>query len=169
MHTQIERWRFFMPANFVTRLSLCLVALSCITALPTTLPTALPTTLSAGQTAIAATDTMQMAPQKQKNLLEDLKLTNTQKQKIQALRTSRTRAINNVLTPAQRTKFEKARKSGMKTGQSLKSLGLSADQNKKILDILKKSQQELRNTLTPTQRQKLDAAMKRQGNGTAVE
>lgn len=151
-----------MSANFVTRLSLGLVALPLLTALPTP--------LIFEHIAIAApTNTMQMASQKRGNLLEELQLTNTQKQKIQALRSTRTRAINKALTPAQRTKFEQARKSGMKMGQSLKSLGLSADQNKKILEILKKSQQELRNTLTPAQRQKLDAAMKRQGGTTTVE
>ncbi len=151
-----------MSANFVTRLSLCLMALPLVTALPTLL-------LSSHAAIAAPADTMQMAPQKRGNLLEELQLTSTQKQKIQALRSARTRAINKVLTPAQRTKFEQARKSGMKMGQSLKSLGLSADQNKKILEILKKSQQELRNILTKPQQQKLDAAMKRQGNTTAVE
>lgn len=150
-----------MIANFVTRLSLCLVVLPVIAAVPLG--------AIAGQTTVTQPRSVQMTPQKTASLLEDLQLTKEQNQKIQALRSSRTRAINKVLTPAQRTKFEQARKSGTKVGPALKGLGLSPDQNKKVLEILGKSQQELRNVLTVAQKQKLDAAMKRQGAAATVE
>lgn len=95
-------------------------------------------------------------------IVDQLKLTEQQKNKIRGYRADRNRQINAVLTQAQKTKLQQELKSGMKLGPALKGLNLSPDQTKKIAAILQKSAQNIRGTLTADQQRKLDAYLKQQ-------
>jgi Spy/CpxP family protein refolding chaperone len=94
------------------------------------------------------------------SLMDQLKLTSEQKQKIATLRRTRTVEINKVLTPAQKVKFEAARKAGKSTSESMMALGLKPDQKKKIVEIAKKSADAIMGVLDSTQQKQVAAYLK---------
>jgi len=102
------------------------------------------------------------------SLTEQLKLTDKQKNEIRAIRANRTKQINAVLTPDQKTKFEQARKSGKTLSEALKDLNLKPDQKTKILAIAKTSADNIKSKLTPDQLKQLNAYIK-QRSGSSVE
>ena len=94
------------------------------------------------------------------SLAEQLNLSAQQKNKIRGIYASRTRQIDQVLTPQQKEKFQAERKSGKKTSEALNSLNLNGDQKKKILAIIQKTNQDIRASLDNNQQQKLDAYLR---------
>lgn len=105
------------------------------------------------------------------SLMEQLKLTDKQKSEIRTIRANRTKQINQVLNPTQKTQFEQARKSGKTLAASLKELNLKPDQKSKILAIVKTSADNIKSTLNPDQLKQLNAYIKqhRSTASTAVE
>jgi Spy/CpxP family protein refolding chaperone len=99
------------------------------------------------------------------SLMDSLKLTAEQKQKIRGVRSARTRQINQLLTEDQRAKFKKSRESGVKLSDAIKALGLPADKSKQVVEIIQKSQQDIRSALTPAQLKTLDDAIRSQKAG----
>jgi Spy/CpxP family protein refolding chaperone len=99
------------------------------------------------------------------SLMDSLKLTAEQKQKIRGVRSARTRQINQLLTEDQRAKFKKSRESGVKLSDAIKALGLPADKSKQVVEIIQKSQQDIRSALTPAQLKILDDAIRNQKAG----
>lgn len=92
--------------------------------------------------------------------VEQLNLTEQQKQKIRALRKTRNQEIAKVLNATQRKKLVQALRSGTKLGAAMQTLNLSADQKQKIGAIVQKSNQAVKATLTPTQQQQLETFRK---------
>lgn len=90
------------------------------------------------------------------NIVEQLNLTDQQRNKIRGIRSSRTRQINQVLKPDQRTKLQAELKSGKKLGEAIKSLNLDPTQKKDILAIVQKSNQDIMGTLNDKQRKQLE-------------
>jgi Spy/CpxP family protein refolding chaperone len=105
------------------------------------------------------------------SLVEQLKLTPKQKQQIAGFRANRTRQINQVLTPEQRTQFEQFRKSGKSVSDALRSVNLKPDQKTKILNIAKQTTDSIKGILTPEQKKQLEIYLKKhsQGSPSAVE
>jgi Spy/CpxP family protein refolding chaperone len=93
-------------------------------------------------------------------LMEQLKLTDKQKNAIRVIRANRTKQINQVLNSDQKTKFEQARKTGKALGESLKELNLKPDQKSQILKIVKSSADNIKAKLTPAQLKTLNNYMK---------
>ena len=108
---------------------------------------------AANQSAVAA-------PPAPASAVEQLKLTEQQKQKIRAIRKTRNQSIAKVLNEAQRKKLAQSLRSGTKMGTALQALNLSTDQKKNIGSIVQKSNQEIKATLTPQQQQQLEAYRK---------
>ncbi len=99
------------------------------------------------------------------SLIEQLKLTPDQKQKIATFRRNRTVEMNKVLTSDQKAKFEAARKSGKSTSETMFALGLKPNQKKKIAAIAKNSASEIMSVLTPQQKKQVVTYLKqRQGS-----
>ncbi|MBM0742933.1 hypothetical protein JOY44_15185 [Phormidium sp. CLA17] len=96
------------------------------------------------------------------SLIEQLKLTAAQKQKIATIRRNRTVEINKVLTPNQKAKFETARKSGKSTSETMAALGLKADQKKKIAEIAKNSASDIMSVLNSQQKKQVVTYLKQQ-------
>ena len=113
--------------------------------------------------APAATSTMKGAGAT--SLIEQLKLTPDQKQKIATLRRNRTVKINKVLTGDQKAKFEAARKSGKSTSETMSALGLKPDQKKKIAEIAKNSANDIMGVLNPQQKKQVVAYLKQKKGG----
>jgi Spy/CpxP family protein refolding chaperone len=122
-----------------------------------------PTDMSSPAMASPAASTMKGAGAP--SLIEQLKLTADQKQKIATLRRNRTIEINKVLTPDQKAKFEAARKSGKATSESMAALGLKPDQKKKIVDIAKKSAEGIMGVLNPQQKKQVVTYLKQRQGG----
>ncbi len=99
------------------------------------------------------------------SLIEQLKLTPDQKQKIANLRRTRTIEISKLLTPDQKAKFEAARKSGKNTSATMAALGLKPDQKRKIADIAKKSAGDIMSVLNPQQKKQVVTYLKQQQGG----
>lgn len=94
------------------------------------------------------------------SMVEQLGLSEQQKQKIRAIRKARNQEIAKVLTEAQRKKLGTALRSGAKLGAAMQTLNLSTDQKQKVGTIVRKSNQAVEATLTPKQRQQLEASRK---------
>ncbi len=99
------------------------------------------------------------------SLVEQLQLSDQQKQKIRAIRTTRNQNIAKVLNGTQRTKLQQALKSGTKLGAALQSLGLNADQKKRISGYVRQSNQDIKGVLTKKQQQQLESYMKQRQAG----
>jgi periplasmic protein CpxP/Spy len=99
------------------------------------------------------------------SLVEQLKLTDKQKKDIANIRRSRTVAINKILTPDQKTKFEAARKSGKSTSEAMKEISLKPDQKKQILEAMQKSASDIKAVLNPDQQKQLVTYMKNRQGG----
>jgi Spy/CpxP family protein refolding chaperone len=117
--------------------------------------------------SLAVIDVAATTQDSRTSLVEELKLTDQQKLKIRGIRAQRTRLINQVLTPGQRTKFEAARKAGKSLTESLKELDLKSNQKKQIVSIAKKSAEEIKATLTKEQQKQLATYLKKQRGTTA--
>ncbi|XGV96261.1 MAG: hypothetical protein ACAF41_26460 [Leptolyngbya sp. BL-A-14] len=115
---------------------------------------------------IASKGTVVAAQSAAPSSLEQLQLTDQQRQKIWTLRKERNREIAKVLNETQRKKLVQSLKSGIKLGAALQTLNLSADQKQKITAIVQKSTQEMKATLTDKQRQQLET-MRKQHQTTA--
>lgn len=102
------------------------------------------------------------------SLMAQLKLTDKQKNEIRAIRSSRTKQINQVLTPEQKTKFEQARKSGKTLSEALKELNLKPEQKSKILAIAKSSAADIKSKLNPQQVKQLEAYIKQHQSGATA-
>ena len=96
------------------------------------------------------------------SLVDQLKLTEPQKQKIATLRKTRNQEIAKVLDKNQRQKLLQALKAGSKLSAAMKSLKLKPDQTKKIATIAQKSMQDIKGVLTPDQRKQLESYLKQQ-------
>jgi Spy/CpxP family protein refolding chaperone len=99
------------------------------------------------------------------SLIEQLKLTADQKQKIANVRRLRTTEMNKVLTPQQKTKFAAARKAGKNTSETMATLGLNPDQKKKVADIAKKSVEGIMAVLNPAQKKQVMTYLKQRRGG----
>jgi periplasmic protein CpxP/Spy len=99
------------------------------------------------------------------SLVEQLKLTDKQKKDIAGIRRNRTIAINKILTPEQKTKFEAARKAGKSTSDTMKELSLKPDQKKQILEAMKTSADSIKGVLTPDQQKQLVTYLKNRQGG----
>ncbi|PZV13760.1 MAG: hypothetical protein DCF22_10220 [Leptolyngbya sp.] len=99
------------------------------------------------------------------SLIEQLKLTPPQKQKITTIRRNRTVEINKVLTSDQKAKFEAARKSGKSTSETMAALGLKPDQKKKIAEIAKNSATDIMGVLNPQQKKQVVTYLKQRQGG----
>lgn len=99
------------------------------------------------------------------SLIEQLKLTPDQKQKIATIRRNRTVAMNKVLTGNQKAKFEAARKSGKNTSETMAALGLNPDQKKKIAAIAKNSAGDIMSVLNPQQKKQVVTYLKQRQGG----
>jgi Spy/CpxP family protein refolding chaperone len=102
------------------------------------------------------------------SLMEQLKLTDKQKNEIRTIRANRTKQINQILTPDQKTKFEQARKSGKTLSEALKELNLKPDQKSKILAIAKDSADQIKSKLNPDQLKQLTAYIKQHQRGATA-
>jgi Spy/CpxP family protein refolding chaperone len=100
-----------------------------------------------------------------KDLVTQLKLTDKQKKEIAGIRRSRTMAINKILTPDQKTKFEDARKAGKSTSDAMKELNLKPDQKKQILEAMRKSADSIKGVLNPDQQKQLVTYLKNRQTG----
>lgn len=101
-----------------------------------------------------------LAAQPAATAVEQLNLSDQQKQKMRALRKTRNQEISKVLNDTQRKKLVQALKSGTKLGAALQTLNLSADQKRKIVTIVQKSNQQMKATLTAKQLQQLESIRK---------
>jgi len=99
------------------------------------------------------------------SLIEQLKLTPDQKQKIATFRRNRTVEMNKVLTGDQKSKFEAARKSGKSTSETMAALGLKPNQKKKIAEIAKNSAGEIMSVLNPQQKKQVVTYLKQRQGG----
>jgi Spy/CpxP family protein refolding chaperone len=99
------------------------------------------------------------------SLIEQLKLTSAQKQKIATFRKNRTIEMNKVLTSDQKAKFEAARKAGKSTSETMNALGLKPAQKKKIADIAKNSAGDIMSVLNPQQKKQVITYLKQQRGG----
>lgn len=99
------------------------------------------------------------------SLIEQLKLTPDQKQKIATFRRNRTIEMNKVLTGDQKAKFEAARTSGKSTSATMAALGLKPDQKKKIAEIAKKSAGDIMSVLNPQQKKQVVTYLKQRQGG----
>lgn len=99
------------------------------------------------------------------SLIEQLKLTPDQKQKIATFRRNRTVEMNKVLTSDQKAKFEAARKSGKNTSETMAALGLNPDQKKKIAAIAKSSAGDIMSVLNPQQKKQVVTYLKQRQGG----
>ena len=99
------------------------------------------------------------------SLIEQLKLTPDQKQKIATIRRNRTVEMNKVLTGNQKVKFEAARKSGKNTSETMAALGLNPDQKKKIAAIAKNSAGDIMSVLNPQQKKQVVTYLKQRQGG----
>lgn len=100
------------------------------------------------------------------SIVEQLKLSNQQKQKIQMIRKERAQSISKALNETQRKKLVQSLRSGTKIGAAMQTLNLSTDQKKQISAIVRQSNQAIEATLTPTQKQQL-AAYRKQHQATS--
>jgi len=100
-------------------------------------------------------------------IVDQLQLSNAQKQKIQGIRAKRNSQILKILTPAQQTKLRQELKSGKKLSAALKDLNLDAKQKKELGGIIQRSNQEMRGVLNAKQQQQLDAYLKQRQAGAA--
>lgn len=99
------------------------------------------------------------------SLIEQLKLTPDQKQKIATLRRKRTVEMNKILTGDQKAKFEAARKAGKSTSETMATLGLKPDQKKKIADLAKSSAGDIMSVLNPQQKKQVVTYLKQRQGG----
>jgi hypothetical protein len=102
------------------------------------------------------------------SIWEQMNLTTPQKNKIQGVRTARTKAINAILNKDQQTKYEKLRGTKISLSSAMQSLGLSADQSKQVSAAAKKATDDLLAVLDGKQKSQLSAYLKQQ-KGAAAE
>lgn len=101
-----------------------------------------------------------LAAQPSGSIVEQLKLTDQQRQKIRAIRKTRSQGISKVLNATQRTKLARSLRSGTKMGAALQALDLSAEQKQQMSMIVRQANQAIEATLTSTQKQQLEAYRK---------
>jgi Spy/CpxP family protein refolding chaperone len=100
--------------------------------------------------------------------VEQLQLTEAQKEKIRKIRSARNRDIAMVLTAAQRTKLAQSLKEGKKLSDAVKELNLNNNQKKRIREIAQKSVQAIRAILTPQQQRTLDILTDGQSSNSPI-
>ena len=103
-----------------------------------------------------ASETPVIIAQKENSLflsgIENLDLTDTQKQEIETIQDETEAQISEVLTPEQMEKFKAERAEGEETRDILMDLGLNLSQGRSMKAILRNTQNEILMVLTPEQR-----------------
>lgn len=150
-----------MMFRLAKRVSLAASALALLAALP-----GMALTVVRPASSIASQETVVAAQPAAPSPVEQLQLTDQQRQKIRVLRKERNKEIAKVLNETQRKKLVQSLRSGVKLGAALQTLNLSVDQKQKITAIVQKSTQEIKATLTDKQLQQLET-MRKQHQTTA--
>jgi hypothetical protein len=102
------------------------------------------------------------------SIWDQMNLTTAQKNKIQVIRSTRTKAINAILNKDQKAKYEKLRGTKTTLSSAMQSLGLSGDQSKKVSAAAKQATDDLLKVLDGKQKSQLSAYLKQQ-KGAAAE
>jgi Spy/CpxP family protein refolding chaperone len=126
-----------------------------------------PATMAKPATEMKAAAPKAAAP-KAGSIWEQMNLTTAQKNKIQGIRSARTKAINAILNKDQQAKYEKLRGTKTTLSAAMQSLGLNGDQSKKVSAAAKKATDDLLAVLDSKQKSQLSAYLKQQ-KGAAAE
>ncbi|MEL6160660.1 MAG: Spy/CpxP family protein refolding chaperone [Cyanobacteria bacterium J06627_32] len=96
--------------------------------------------------------------------IEDLSLSPTQNDEIEAIKAEMMVQMAEILTPAQMETFQSAQSSGEDTRSVMRSLGLDNNQRSEVIGLMRITQNKVMSVLTPEQRAQIEDELPRDRN-----